>query len=447
MDNTNAQPQTSSESCPKAYPAIGAHIHQLAQRLWPICRSLTGNGVRETLNILGEHLPALTIHEVKSGSQVFDWEVPKEWNIRDAYIKDPQSNKIVDFNTNNLHVMGYSTPIHETMDLAALKSHLFSLPSQPNAIPYITSYYSKHWGFCLTQQQLDTLQPGDYEVYIDSTLEDGHLTYGELLIPGESKKEVFLSTYVCHPSMANNELSGPVVTTFLAKWLLSLPKRKYSYRIVFIPENIGSVTYLAKNLDIMKERTIAGFNVTCIGDERAYSYLPSRAENTQSDIVAQHVLTHFAPQYQHYPFIESGSDERRYCAPGVDLPIASIMRSKYGVYPEYHTSLDDLEFVTPKGLAGGFEALRKCLECIEHNDYLQTTVICEPQLGKRGLYPSLSTIETNDQVRDMMNLISYADGTRSLVEIASKIKVPVWNLYETVETLKAHGLLRVVDRY
>ena len=425
---------------------IGQDIHNLAQRLWPICRSLTGNGVRETLSILKEHLPDLTIHEVKSGSQVFDWQIPQEWNIHDAYIKDPKGNKIIDFKVNNLHVVGYSTPIKQTLCLDELKPHLHTLKGQPTAIPYITSYYSKHWGFCLTHQQFEQLEPGDYEVCIDSTLEDGHLTYGELLIPGESEKEVFLSTYVCHPSMANNELSGPVVTTYLAKWLLGLPKRKYSYRIVFIPENIGSVTYLAKNIDKMKACTVAGYNVTCIGDERAFSYLPSRAENTQSDSVAKHVLTHFAPNYKHYPFIESGSDERRYCAPGVDLPIASVMRSKYGIYPEYHTSLDDLNFVTPNGLGGGYEALRLCLECIERNEYLRTTVTCEPQLGKRGLYPSLSTKETNDKVRDMMNLISYADGKRTLVEIADKIQVPVWKLYSIVDTLKEHKLLEVVEK-
>jgi len=420
---------------------IGQQIHQLAQQLWPICRSLTGNGVRETFAILSEHLPNLITHEVPTGTKAFDWTVPQEWNIVNAYIKDPDGNKIVDFNDSNLHVVGYSTPITRTMSLDELKPHLYSLPKQPDAIPYITSYYAKHWGFCLTQTQLDSLLPGDYEVCIDATLKDGHLTYGELLIPGETEQEIFLSTYICHPSMANNELSGPTVTTFLAKWLLSLPKRKFSYRIVFIPENIGSIVYLSRHLDTMKQRTIAGYNITCIGDERAYSFMPSRAENTLSDVVAKHILKHCAPNYIHYPFVESGSDERRYCAPGVDLPIASIMRSKYGCYSEYHTSLDDLNLVTPHGLQGGYEVLRRALECIEANEYLTTTVTCEPQLGKRGLYPSLSTKETNDKVRDMMNLISYADGKLTLVEIAEKINVPVWSLYAIVEQLKQHDLL------
>lgn len=421
----------------------GQKIHQLAQQLWPICRSITGNGVRQTLDILKQHLPALVVHEVPSGTQCFDWTIPQEWNIQDAYIIAPNGDKIVDFKQSNLHVVGYSTPVNQTLSLAELQPHLYSLPDQPDAIPYITSYYAKRWGFCLTERQKASLEPGDYQVVIDSTLSDGSLTYGELLIPGESAQEVFLSTYVCHPSMANNELSGPTVTTFLAKWLLSLPQRKYSYRIVFIPETIGSITYLSKNLAVMKQNIIAGYNITCVGDDRAYSYLPSRAENTLSDRVARHVLKHHAPNFISYGFIDSGSDERRYCSPGVDLPIASVMRSKYGCYPEYHTSLDNLDIVTPDGLFGGYEVLRRCLECIEKNEYLTVTVTCEPQLGKRGLYPSLSTKESHAQVRDMRNLLNYSDGKRSLVEIADKIDAPVWSLYDIVERLKQEQLLTV----
>ena len=421
---------------------IGQEIHQLATQLWPICRSLTGNGVRETLTVLGEHLPGLKLYEVPTGSQVFDWTVPQQWNIIDAYIKDSNGKKIVDFNDSNLHVLGYSTPIHQTMSLEQLKPHLYSIPNQPDAIPYVTSYYSKHWGFCLTQTQLDSLSLGNYEVCIDSSLKDGHLTYGELLLPGDSKQEVLLSTYICHPSMANNELSGPTVTTFLAKWLMSLPKRKYSYRIVFIPENIGSIVYLSRHLEQMKVYTIAGFNITCIGDDRAYSFLPSRAGNTLSDLVAEHVLKYYAPDYVRYPFIKSGSDERRYCSPGVDLPIASIMRSKYGCYPEYHTSLDDLSLITPQGLEGGYEVLRHSLECIELNRYLKLTTTCEPQLGKKGLYPNLSNMqESYDKTVDMLNLITYSDGSRSLVEIANIIDAPVWSLYDIVNQLIAHGIL------
>ncbi|CAH9054266.1 Putative polysaccharide biosynthesis protein with aminopeptidase-like domain protein [Pseudoalteromonas holothuriae] len=424
---------------------IGTQIHQLATELWPICRSITGNGVRKTLNIIGEHLPNLKIHEVPTGTPCFDWTVPQEWNINDAYIIDPKGRKIVDFNISNLHVVGYSTPINLKLSLNELKEHLHTLPEQPDAIPYITSYYSRYWGFCLTQKQFDQLEDGEYHVVIDSELKNGHLTYAELIIEGKSKQEVFLSTYVCHPSLANNELSGPTVTTYLAKWLQQQPELRYSYRIVFIPETIGSLTYLSRHEHTLKKHVFAGFNITCIGDDRGYSYLPSRAENTLSDIVAQHVLQHLAPDYKTYPFIESGSDERRYCAPGIDLPIASIMRTKYNQYPEYHTSLDDLSLVTPSGLQGGYEALRRSLEVIERNEVLQLTVKCEPQLGKRGLYPNLSTKASNQLVSNMMNFIIYCDGKLSTLEIAQKIQVPIWDLYEIINNLKGEGLIVVAN--
>ncbi|BBN81092.1 aminopeptidase [Pseudoalteromonas sp. A25] len=420
---------------------IGREIHNLASELWPICRSITGNGVRQTLKIIKQHLPQLQTFEVPTGTQCFDWTVPKEWNIKDAYVIDPNGKKIIDFKVSNLHVVGYSIPIDQKLPLSELKKHLYTLPDQPNAIPYITSYYSPHWGFCLTHSQFEQLIDGEYHVVIDSELKEGHLTYAELLIPGKSEKEVFLSTYVCHPSLANNELSGPTVTTFLAKWLLSQENLNYSYRIIFIPETIGSLTYLSQHADTMKQRVFAGYNVTCVGDERDYSYIPSRAENTLSDMIARHVLGHIAPNYKTYPFFESGSDERRYCAPGIDLPIASIMRTKYNRYPEYHTSLDDLTLVTPKGLEGGYEAIRKCLEIIEHNEVLKLTVMCEPQLGKRGLYPNLSTKQSNQIVSNMMNFISYCDGSLSTLEIAQKIQVPIWDLYDIIANLKQEGLL------
>lgn len=424
---------------------IGKEIHQLAQELWPICRSITGNGVRQSLKIIQKHIPDLKMYEVPSGTKCFDWTVPKEWNINDAYILDPQGKKIIDFKKSNLHVVGYSIPVNKTLSLDELKAHLYTLPEQPDAIPYITSYYSPHWGFCLSQIQYEQLEEGNYQVVIDSELKDGHLTYAELLIPGESEQEVFLSSYVCHPSLANNELSGPTVTTFLAKWLLQQEKLKYSYRIILIPETIGSLTYLSRHLDEMKAKVIAGYNITCIGDNRDYSYIPSRAENTLSDTVAQHVLHHTDKAYKTYPFYESGSDERRYCAPGVDLPVACIMRTKYNQYPEYHTSLDDLNLVTPEGLNGGYLALQRCLEVIEKNEVLKLTVLCEPQLGKRGLYPNLSTKQSNAMVSNMMNFISYCDGTLSTLEIAQKIQVPMWELYEIIENLKEAKLLEVVD--
>jgi len=399
--------------------------------------------VRETLKYIQDILPELKIYSVSSGAQAFDWTVPNEWIIHDAFIADESGKRIVDYQKHNLHILGYSEPVDKWLTLDKLDSHLFSLPDQPNGIPYVTSYYERRWGFCLTHNQRKTLQPGNYHVVINSDLKPGIMNYGELILPGDSVKEVFLSTYICHPSMANNELSGPVVTTALARWLSSLERRRYTYRIVFIPETIGSIVYLSRNLDHLKQHVIAGFNITCIGDDRCYSYLPSRDGNTFSDRAALHVLMHIDPEFNRYTWLDRGSDERQYCAPGIDLPIATIMRSKYGEYPEYHTSLDDLSLVTSSGLEGGFTALKKTLEIIEKNVCPKTTVLGEPQLGKRGLYPKLSTKTSGEQVRAMMNLISYCDGQNSLLEIAELIEEPFWELAPIVEKLVDNGLLSV----
>lgn len=426
--------------------AIGTEMYQLAGELFPICRSLTGNGVRQTLQRLKAMLPSLTIHEVPTGTKVFDWTIPNEWNIRDAYVVGPDGRKVIDFKQSNLHVMGYSVPVDATLPLEELQEHLYSLPDSPHAIPYITSYYKERWGFCLRHSDREKLVRGEYRVVVDSDLKPGSLTYGELIIPGDSAEEIFLSTYVCHPSMANNELSGPVVVSHLAKWLLSLPNRRYTYRIVFIPETIGSITYLSRNFEQMKKRVIAGFNVSCVGDDRCYSYLPSRLGNTLADSVALHVLKHVAGEIKRYSFLDRGSDERQYCSPGVDLPVCCIMRSKYGEYPEYHTSLDNMDLITAEGLEGSYEAYRKCITLLERNEVLRTSVLCEPQLGKRGLYPTLSTRSSALTVSAMMDLLAYADGTRDLVGIAETIGQPAWELYDTIDRLKEHGLLTTVIR-
>ena len=433
MSDFPPQPQDRDES------DVGRAIHGLITELFPICRSITGDGVRQTLRRLKEIIP-LEMHEVPTNTKVFDWTVPKEWNIRDAFILDADGRKVVDFKKNNLHVLGYSVPIDQRMSLADLQNHLYSLEDQPDAIPYLTSYYQERWGFCLTHNQRTQLKPGEYRVVIDSDLKPGHLTYGECLIPGRLDKELFLSTYVCHPSLANNELSGPGVLTFLIKWILSQP-RKYSYRVVFIPETIGSITYLSRNLETMKRNIIAGFNLSCVGDDRAYSFLPSRAGDTLADRAARNVLRHRHPDFVSYSFLQRGSDERQYCSPGVDLPVASVMRTKYGQYPEYHTSLDDLNLVTPAGLEGSYKAYQDCIELLERNETYRSNVLCEPQLGRRGLYPTLSTKASGASVQNMMDFLAYADGTNDLLKISDTIQVPPWELYPIIEKLMSAGLL------
>lgn len=414
---------------------IGAFCHSMATDLFPICRSITGPGVRETLRYLKNRIPQLEVHSVPTGTEVFDWTVPKEWFVREAYIEDEQGNRVVDFNNHNLHLVGYSIAVDEILELEKLQSHLHSLPDQPDAIPYVTSYYSKRWGFCLADNHRKKLKAGNYRVYIDAQLKDGSINYGEVVIPGKSTDEIFISTYVCHPSMANNELSGPVVATAIACWLNSLSDRHYTYRIVFIPETIGSIIYSSRNLKHMQKHIVAGFNLTCIGDERSYSYLPSRTGNTLSDRVVLHVMNQVDRNFRTYTWLDRGSDERQYCAPGIDLPIASIMRTKYGEYPEYHTSLDDLTLVTPQGLAGGFDVTRQSIEILEANITPTVTVLGEPQLSKRGLYPTLSTKESGARTRTMMNLISYSDGQHDLLAIADKINVPFMELQPIVQQL------------
>lgn len=421
---------------------IAKSMYDLCVELFPICRSITGNGTRQTLYKLNEFIEGkMKIYEVPTGTQVFDWIVPKEWNIKDAYIENLKGEKIIDFKKNNLHVVGYSIPVDKYVNLEGLKSIIYTQEDQPDAIPYVTSYYKERYGFCMSKNQKDSLVEEIYHIVIDSELKDGSLTYGELIIPGELEKEIFLSTYVCHPSMANNELSGPAVTIHLAKYLLSLPKRKYTYRIIFIPETIGSITYLSRNLDIMKKNIIAGFNISCVGDNRTFSYVASRYGNTLADKVAKNVLKHYYPEYKYYSFLNRGSDERQYNASGVDLPVCAICRSKYGEYPEYHTSKDNLDLISKEGLLGAYEVYKQCIEALEWNEKYRIQCLCEPQLGKRGLYPTISKKGSYDEIKAMIDFIAYADGTNDLIDISNIINVKVKDIIPLLKKLKEKSLL------
>jgi aminopeptidase-like protein len=419
---------------------IGVQMYRWAAELFPINRSITGTGVRQTLAYLANLLPGLVIHDAPSGTKAFDWTVPDEWTIRDAYIADESGKRVVDFKQHNLHVVGYSEPVDLWLDREQLEQHLHSLPGQPDAIPYVTSYYKRQWGFCLTHNQRVALPQGLYHVVVDSDLSPGLLNYAELILPGETDEEVLLSTYICHPSMANNELSGPVVTTALAQWLQSIEKRRYTYRILFIPETIGSIVYLSRHSEIMKQKTVAGFVVTCVGDNRAYSFMPTRHGNTLADRVAENILKHHVRDYISYSFLERGSDERQYCSPLIDLPVVSIMRTKYGKYPEYHTSLDDLSLISPEGLDGAFNVIKKCLQALEMNYIYKATTPCEPQLGKRGLYNSSS----NEDPGFILNFLAYIDGKLTLLDVANLIHSDILSFTNVVDCLLSNNLISMV---
>ena len=417
-------------------------LYDFATKIWSYNRSLTGSGVRETLEAIKLEVPTLKTKSFSSGLKVFDWEIPMEWNVNYAYIIDPNGNKICDFSTNNLHLIGYSEPIEVDLQLSDLQDHLYSLPEQPDAIPYITSYYEQRWGFCISERQRRKLPEGIYKVRISISKIIGTLDIGEIFIPGVNKKEIFLSTYICHPSMANNEISGITVSTFIAKYLTKRSNLRHSYRFVFLPETIGSITYIYHNLKKMKKNIIAGFNLTCIGDERNYSYLPSRSGDVLSDRAALHVLENEYPGYKKYSWLDRGSDERQYCSPGIDLPIASLMRTKYGEYPEYHTSLDDLiNVVTANGLMGGFDLVRKVIEVLEMDITARPKMLCEPMMSKRHLYPTLSTKSVYSDIRLRMNIISYLDGKKSLLDIANLLGKPIKFLYDEMLTLKEMGVV------
>ena len=421
---------------------------ELIKELLPLNRSLTGRGNLETLKILKSKNNKLKIKSFKSGQKFFDWKIPNEWNIHDAYILSPDNKKLCDFKKNNLHVVSYSHKVNKTLNLNKLKKFLFTNPKMPNAIPYITSYYKKTWGFCMKYKDFKKLKNGKYKVKINSSFKKGKMHYGEIHIKGNLKREVLFSTYICHPSMANNELSGPVVALYLANFIKK-KKRRYSYRFVFVPETIGSIGYISKNLKYLKNNIIAGYILTCLGDERCISYLPSRKGNTLSDRFALEVLKKIKYKKKYYTWLDRASDERQYCSPGVDLPICSIMKSKYGSFKEYHTSLDGIgNVVTKKGLQQSFRIYKSIIELIENSYFPKSKKICEPFMTKYNLYPTMNNrsnwiIPSELRVRNIMNFISWCDGTHSIEEISEKIKLDIFSVKKIYNLLLRKKLLNL----
>jgi len=427
----------------------GQEMYDFVCKIFPYCRSLTGEGVRQTLNDLREFItqgggPELQVFEVPSGTKAFDWTVPREWKIREAYIEDEAGNHIIDMKDNNLHVLGYSTPVDKWGSLDELKEHIYTQPDQPDCIPYVTSYYKERFGFCMSENMKNSLPEGKYHMYIDSELFDGVLNYAEIVIPGETDEEVFFSTYFCHPSMANNECSGPALSGELVKYVMSLPQRRYTYRFVYVPETIGSITYISQgeHLSKLQKNMVAGFNLSCVGDNRDYSIVESRHANTLADRVLKNVLHyHTDNKYSTYSFLKRGSDERQYNAPGVDLPVVGFCRSKFGEYPEYHTSADDLSLVSPEGLQGAYDVMKQVIDVLELNDKYKMKVLCEPQLGKRGLYPTISQKGSYDEIKAMTDFIAYADGKNDLVDISNTINVSVRELTKIIGKLQSAELI------
>lgn len=423
---------------------VGEEIYEIVRRIFPISRSITGNGVRETLQILHEYLPELKAYEVPTGTQVFDWTVPQEWNCKEAYIEDEEHNRILDYRTNNLSVVNYSVSIDKWVSLAELKELIYTQPDQPELIPYVTSYYNRRYGFCMSEKQRSGLKEGSYHIVINSSLEDGSLSYGECVLEGERKEEIFISTYLCHPSMANDNCSGIAVAVKLAE-LIRKQHNKYTYRFIFIPETIGAITYLSRHLEYLQKHVIAGFNLSCVGDDLSYSYVPTRKGGTLADRVIENILTYHTSGYIKYSYLDRGSDERQYNAPGVDLPVCCFCRSKFHVFPEYHTSADNLTFVSKEGLQGSYDVLRMCFEVIETNDLYVCTTLCEPQLGKRNLYPEVGQKGTYQSVKWYQDFLAYADGDNDLIAISNHLGVSAYLLTDVVRVLLENKLIKVED--
>jgi aminopeptidase-like protein len=417
----------------------GAEVYALIEELYPICRSITGNGLRQSLRFLQQTVPML-LREVPSGTRVFDWNVPKEWNIRDGWIKNGQGEKVVDFNRSNLHVVNYSIPIRTRMRLAELRDHIFTLPDNPDWIPYRTSYYSEAWGFCLSHHQLDSLNEGEYEVCIDSTLEPGHLTYGEFRIQGSTNEEVLISCHSCHPSLCNDNLSGMAVAVKLAQHLLGVSLH-YSYRFLWIPGTIGAITWLAQNEPAVP-RIKHGLVLSCVGDPGGFTYKRSRYGNAEIDRVVEHVLRHCGNDFDVLDFTPYGYDERQYCSPGINLPVGCFMRTPNGKYPQYHTSADDLTLVTPSALAESLYQLLTVVRVLEGNQrFVNLNPKCEPQLGRRGLYRAMGGTSSTGLEEAILWVLSFSDGAHSLLDIAERSRIDFEHLQSAAELLLKHDLL------
>jgi aminopeptidase-like protein len=435
------RPIVTLEMNPLDLQTSGLEMHALAAELYPFCRSITGDGVRSTLRRLAQDIP-LEVREVPSGTQVFDWTVPEEWNIREAWIKDPNGREVVNLANHNLHVIGYSTPVSETMPLSELKPRLFSLPDQPNLIPYRTSYYKKTWGFCLPHRELERLEDGDYEICIDSTLADGSLTYGECFIPGTTDEEVLISCHTCHPSLANDNLAGIAVAVSLAKQFTSRPQR-LSYRFLFIPGTIGSITWLALN-ESKIHRIKHGLVLTCAGDAGPVTYKKSRQGDATIDRAMQHVLKTGGAEHRVADFHPYGYDERQYCSPGINLPVGCLMRSPHGTFPEYHTSADNLDFIKPESLADTLTKALEAFEVLEHNAcFVNLKPMCEPRLGKYGLYGGGGGQRTGDfDELALLWVLNQSDGGNDLLAIAEKSGMRFRKILVAAEALEQAGLLR-----
>lgn len=423
----------------------GQRMHKWVRDWYPICRSISGSGLRETLRRIGKLIP-LNVTEVPTGTPVFDWTIPREWVIREAWIKDPAGRRVVDFDVLNLHVMGYSVPVHCRLSLEDLKQYCYTLPDQPDRIPYRTSYYKEQWGFCLAQNTLDALEPGTYEVYIDSELRDGALSYGEFYLPGRVEYEVFLSAHTCHPSLANDNLSGIAVAVCLAE-LLQKIERRLSYRIVFAPGTIGAISWLAQH-EAETSKIAYGLVLACLGDPGPLSYKKSRRSDAAIDQAVTYMLSRVGGPFNLYNFRPYGYDERQYCSPGFNLPVGCLMRSRPGFFPEYHTNADNPDFVRPECLADSLSRLIEVLEVLEGNSICENLKPkCEPQLGKRGLYGAIGgRTETKSLEMALLWVLSYSDGQHTLLDIANRSQIPFPLIREAADTLLKTDLLREISR-